>query len=36
MMGLLSSLSPILFLLALFVGGVYLAKYIIHRFVDHK
>lgn len=36
MMGLLKSLGPILFLTGLFVGGVYLVKYIIHRIVDHK
>lgn len=36
MMALLSALSPILFLTGLFVGGVYLVKYIIHRIVDHK
>jgi hypothetical protein len=34
-MGLLwSKLWPILFLTGLFVGGVYLVKYIIHRFFN--
>lgn len=36
MTGLLKSILPILFLTGLFVGGVYLVKYIIHRLVDHK
>lgn len=31
-----AKLWPILFLTLLFVGGVYLVKYIIHRFFDHK
>lgn len=33
---LLSSLWPILLLTTLFVGGVYLVKYIVHRWFDHK
>lgn len=36
MMQLLKALAPILFLTGLFVGGVLLVKYIIHRLVDHK
>lgn len=36
MIGLLKSLAPILFLTGLFVLGVYLLKYIIHRIVDQK
>jgi hypothetical protein len=36
MTGLLKSILPILFLTGLFIGGVYLVKYIIHRLVDHK
>lgn len=33
---LLWSLSPILFLLGIWVGGVYLVKYIVSRFFDLK
>lgn len=33
---LLGSLWPILILTGLFVGGVYLVKYIVHRWFDHK
>ena len=36
MMGLLKALWPTLFLTGLFVVGVHLVKYIIHRIVDHK
>jgi hypothetical protein len=36
MKALLASLGPLLFLTGLFVGAVYLLKYIIHRLVDHK
>lgn len=33
---LLKSILPILFLTGLFVAGVYLVKYIIHRFMEQK
>jgi hypothetical protein len=36
MKNLFLSVLPILLLTGLFVGAVYLVKYIIHRIVDHK
>lgn len=36
MIDLLKSLSPILFLLGLWVGGVYLVKFIIRRLLEVK
>lgn len=33
---LFSALVPVLFFTGLFVCCVYLVKYIIHRFLDHK
>jgi hypothetical protein len=36
MIGLLHALWPVLFLTALFVGAVYLVKYVIRRFVEMK
>lgn len=35
-MKLLGALLPTLLATGVFVGIVYLAKYIIHRFLDHK
>jgi len=35
-MTLLKSIWPILFLAGLFVCGVYLVKYVIARFLEHK
>ncbi|MBB3122157.1 hypothetical protein FHS03_005254 [Massilia violacea] len=35
-MKLFGALFPTLLVTGLFVGIVYLAKYIIHRFLDHK
>jgi hypothetical protein len=35
-MTLMKSLWPILFLTGLFVAAIYLIKFLLHRFLDHK